>query len=255
MYRRNLFAGAAGLAASSVLPAPLLAQGSRANTLRFVPQANLTALDPIWTSAIVTQMHGYHVFDTLYGMDGQLRPRPQMAEGHEVSANGLIWRIRLREGLRFHDGEPVRAADCAASLARWSKRDPFGQILAERVEEWRAADDRTLEIRLKRPFALLLDALAKPDANVPFIMPERLARTDANTQVSEMVGSGPYRFIRAEFVSGSRVVYEKFDGYRPRNEPTDGAAGAKIAHYQRIEWHILPDPATAAAALQAGEVD
>jgi peptide/nickel transport system substrate-binding protein len=178
-----------------------------------------------------------------------------MAEGHEVSANGLIWRIRLREGLRFHDGEPVRAADCAASLARWSKRDPFGQILAERVEEWRAADDRTLEIRLKRPFALLLDALAKPDANVPFIMPERLARTDANTQISEMVGSGPYRFIRAEFVSGSRVVYEKFDGYRPRNEPTDGAAGAKIAHYQRIEWHILPDPATAAAALQAGEVD
>jgi peptide/nickel transport system substrate-binding protein len=86
-------------------------------------------------------------------------------------------------------------------------------------------------------------------------MPERLARTDANTQISEMVGSGPYRFIRAEFVSGSRVVYEKFDGYRPRNEPTDGAAGAKIAHYQRIEWHILPDPATAAAALQAGEVD
>ena len=255
MHRRHLFAGAAGLAASSVLPAPLLAQGSRATTLRFVPQANLTALDPIWTSAIVTQMHGYHVFDTLYGMDGQLRPRPQMAEGHEVSANGLIWRIRLREGLRFHDGEPVRAADCAASLARWSKRDPFGQILAERVEEWRAADDRTLEIRLKRPFALLLDALAKPDANVPFIMPERLARTDANTQISEMVGSGPYRFIRAEFVSGSRVVYEKFDGYRPRNEPADGAAGGKVAHYQRIEWHILPDPATAAAALQAGEVD
>jgi hypothetical protein len=133
--------------------------------------------------------------------------------------------------------------------------DPFGQILAERVDEWRAADDRTLEIRLKRPFALLLDALAKPDANVPFIMPERLARTDANTQVSEMVGSGPYRFMRAEFVSGSRVVYEKFDGYRPRNEPADGAAGGKIAHYQRIEWHILPDPATAAAALQAGEVD
>lgn len=255
MYRRNLFAGAAGLAASSVLHAPLLAQGSRATTLRFVPQANLTALDPIWTSAIVTQMHGYHVFDTLYGMDGQLRPRPQMAEGHEVSADGRVWRIRLREGLRFHDGEPVRAADCAVSLARWARRDPFGQILAERVDEWRAADDRTLEIRLKRPFPLLLDALAKPDANVPFIMPERLARTDANTQISEMVGSGPYRFMRAEFVSGSRVVYEKFDGYRPRNEPADGAAGGKVAHYQRIEWHILPDPATAAAALQAGEVD
>ena len=147
MHRRTLLGGAAGLAGIGSLgglSAPSLAQPARAATLRFVPQANLTALDPIWTSAIVTQMHGYHVFDTLYAMDEQLRPQPQMAEGHEVSADGRVWRIRLREGLRFHDGEPVRAADCAASLARWSRRDPFGQILAERVDEWRAVDDRTL---------------------------------------------------------------------------------------------------------------
>ncbi len=150
---------------------PSLAQPARTTTLRFVPQANLTALDPIWTSAIVTQMHGYHVYDTLYAVDGQQRARPQMAAGHEVSADGRVWRIRLREGLFFHDGEPVRAADCAASLARWARRDAFGQILAAQVDEWHAADDRTLEIRLKRPFPLLLDALAKPDANVPFIMP------------------------------------------------------------------------------------
>ena len=254
MHRRTLFRAGAGLAAAG-LAAPGLAQPARATTLRFVPQANLAALDPIWTTAIVTQMHGYHIYDTLFAMDGQLRPQPQMAEGHEVSADGRAWRIRLREGLRFHDGEPVRAQDCAASLARWSRRDPFGQILAERVDEWRAADDRTLEIRLKRPFALMLQALAKPDANVPFIIPERLARTDANTQVAEMVGSGPFRFVRGEFVSGSRVVYEKFDGYRPRSEPADGASGGKVAHFQRVEWHILPDPATASAALQAGEVD
>ncbi|PWS36860.1 ABC transporter substrate-binding protein [Falsiroseomonas bella] len=255
MRRRSFMTAAAGLAASGGLVAPALGQSTRAMTLRFVPQANVATLDPIWTTAIVTQMHGYHVYDTLYGMDGQLRPRPQMAERHEVSADGRIWRIRLREGLRFHDGEPVRAQDCTASLARWAKRDPFGQILAERVDEWRAPDDRTIEIRLKRPFALMLDALSKPDANVPFIMPERLARTDANTQVSEVVGSGPYRFRSNEFVAGSRLVYEKFDGYRPRSEAADGAAGGKIAHFPRIEWHILPDPATAAAALQAGEVD
>jgi peptide/nickel transport system substrate-binding protein len=254
MHRRSLFQAGAGLAAAG-LARPGLAQPARASTLRFVPQANIAALDPIWTTAIVTQMHGYHVFDTLFAMDGQLRPQPQMAEGHEVSPDGRVWRIRLREGLRFHDGEPVRAIDCAASLERWSKRDPFGQILAERVDEWRAADDRTLEVRLKRPFALLLQALAKPDANVPFIMPERLARTSPNAQVGEVTGSGPFRFLRDEFVSGSRVVYAKFDGYQPRSEPADGAAGAKVAHFQRVEWHILPDPATAAAALQAGEVD
>jgi len=254
MHRRTFLHAGAGLAAAS-LGAPAIAQPARSATLRFVPQANLTALDPIWTTAIVTQMHGYHVFDTLFAMDSQLRPKPQMAEGHEVSADGRVWRIRLREGLRFHDNEPVRAQDCAVSMARWAKRDPFGQILDERVDEWRAADDRTLEIRLKRPFALMLDALAKPDANVPFIMPARLAQTDAATQISEVVGSGPYRFVRGEFVSGSRVVYEKFDGYRPRSEPVDSASGGKIAHFPRIEWHILPDPATASAALQAGEVD
>ncbi|MBR0645911.1 ABC transporter substrate-binding protein [Plastoroseomonas hellenica] len=250
MHRRTLLA-----AAAASVTAPAIAQPARTATLRFVPQANLTALDPIWTSAIVTQMHGYCIFDTLYAVDGEQRPRPQMAEGHTTSDDGRVWRIRLREGLRFHDGEPVRARDCVASLERWSKRDTFGQILAGAVDAWGAPDDRTLEIRLKRPFPLLIDALAKPDANVPFIMPERLARTDANAQITEMVGSGPYRFVAGEYNSGSRAVYEKFDGYRPRQEPSDWASGGKVAHFPRIEWQILPDPATAAAALQNGEVD
>ncbi|MDB5376135.1 MAG: uncharacterized protein JWR00_581 [Rubritepida sp.] len=253
MKRRTLLQGAA--AGAAPIAAPALAQPARTSALRFVPQANLTALDPIWTSAIVTQMHGYHVYDTLFAVDAAQRPHPQMAEGHSVSPNELIWSIRLRDGLRFHDGEPVRAQDCAASLERWSKRDAFGQLLARVVERWSATDDRTLEIRLTRPFPLLLDALAKPDANVAFIMPERLARTDANTQVSEVIGSGPYRFLRDEFVTGSRVAYAKNDAYVPRQEPSDWASGGKVAHFPRIEWHILPDPATAAAALQNGEVD
>ena len=254
MERRMLLRGIAA-AGGATLASPAVAQPARTAALHFVPQANLTALDPIWTSAIVTQMHGYHVYDTLYAVDGQLRPRPQMAEGHTVSDDGRVWRIRLREGLKFHDGMPVRAQDCAASLARWSKRDPFGQFLAAAVETWRAADDRTLEIRLTKPFPLLLDALAKPDANVPFVMPERLAATDANAQVGEVIGSGPYRFLKDDFISGSRVAYAKFEGYVPRQEAQDWASGGKVAHFPHIEWHILPDPATAAAALQSGEID
>ncbi|MBO1079714.1 ABC transporter substrate-binding protein [Roseomonas haemaphysalidis] len=253
MHRRTLLQGAAlgGLA----LARPSLAQPARASTLRFVPQANLTALDPIWTSAIVTQMHGYHVYDTLYGVDAQQRPQPQMAEGHSVSDDKRTWRITLRPGLRFHDGEPVRAQDAAASLERWSKRDPFGQILAKVVDSWRAADDRTVEIKLTKPFPLLLDALAKPDANVAFIMPERLARTDANTQIAEVTGSGPFRFLKDEFVAGSRAVYAKFDQYQPREGAADWTSGGKVAHFNRVEWNILPDPATAVAALSNGEVD
>lgn len=255
MDRRTLLRGGAALAAGPALAAPALSQDARATTLRFVPQANLSSLDPIWTTATVTTNHGYHVFDTLYAADAANRAQPQMAEGHEVMDDGLRWRFRLREGLRFHDGEPVRAADCIASVQRWCVRDPFGQLLARAVAEWRAVDDRTFEARLHRPFPLILDALAKPDASVCFIMPERLASQDANRAITEMTGSGPYRFVAGEYNSGSRVVYERFDRYVPRQEPPQRAAGAKIARMSRIEWNVIPDPSTAAAALINGEVD
>ena len=240
--------------AAGLLAAPALAQPRGANTLRFVPQANLSSLDPIWTTATVTANHGFYVFDTLYGLDLDLVPKPQMAEGHEVSADGLTWRFRLREGLRWHDGEKVRAVDCTTSLKRFCARDTFGLLLGRAVEEWRAIDDRNFEIRLKRPFPMLLHAVGKPE-NPAVIMPERLAQTDPNKQVTEMTGSGPYKFVASEYNSGSRVVYEKFDGYVPRNEPPSRSAGGKVAYFPRIEWFIMPDPATAAAALINDEVD
>jgi peptide/nickel transport system substrate-binding protein len=250
--RRRTFLGAA---AASALPQPALAQPERARVMTFLPHANLSSLDPIWTTALVTSNHGCYVFDTLFGVDSQLRPHPQMAEGYTTSDDGRTWLIRLRDGLRFHDGEPVRAVDCVASLRRWAARDTFGRTLADAVDAWESADDRTVRIRLKRPFPLVIDALAKSASNVPFIMPERLAATDPNSQVSEMVGSGPYRFVANEYVSGSHVAYEKFASYVPRQETPNWTTGGKVAHFDRIVWQIIPDPATAAAALQAGEVD
>jgi peptide/nickel transport system substrate-binding protein len=249
MRRRTLL----GAAACLPLAAPAIAQ--RSPVLRFVPQANLTSLDPIWTTATVTTNHAYYVYDTLYAADSKLRPQPQMAEGHQVEDGGRTWRFRLRDGLRFHDGTPVRSADCAASLARWSRRDQYGQLLAQVVDRYETPDDRTLVIRLTRPFPLLLDAISKPDANVAWIMPERLAKTDPMQGLTEVVGSGPYRFLADEYVSGSFAAYARFDGYVPRAEPVEWGSGAKIAHYPRIEWRILPDSATAAAALRNGEVD
>ena len=250
--RRTLLGTAAAAAA---LPMPALAQGESAQVLKFVPQANLTSLDPIWTTAAVTAEHAYYVFDTLYAVDAQFKPHPQMAAGHTVSADGKTYTIKLRDGLFFHDGTPVRAADCAASLKRWAARDTFGITVATFVDAWVAKDDKTLEVRLKQPFPLLIDALAKPASSSPFIMPERLAKTDPATQITEMVGSGPYMFDPKEYVSGSRVVYRKFDKYSPRQEAPSWYSGGKVGHFERVEWHVIPDPATASAALQSGEID
>ena len=240
--------------AASVLAAPALAQDWRATTLRFIPQANLSALDPIWTTATVTNNHGYYVYDTLYAADMNYRQQPQMAEGHEILDGGKRWRFRLRDGLTFHDGAPVRSIDCITSIKRWGQRDAFGQLVNKITDQWTVIDDRNFEVRFNRPFTLLLEALGKSDTPA-FIMPERFALTDPMKAITEVIGSGPYRFIQGEYNSGSRVVYEKFDGYKPRTEAPSRGAGGKVAHFKRIEWHIMPDPATASNALIRGEMD
>jgi peptide/nickel transport system substrate-binding protein len=257
MLRRDLIIGAAAAAASAAaLARPSVAQSTRGRVLKFVPQANLTSLDPIWTTAYITRNHGFMVWDTLYGIDRQFRPQPQMAEGHVFEAEGRVCAITLRQGLKFHDGEPVRAADCVASLNRWMRRSPMGQKLATVVDELSALDDRRLRFRLKRPFPLLLNALGSVNAPIPFIMPERLARTDPFQQIREAVGSGPYRFKADEFNSGSLVVYERNPDYSPTPVGQRSLmAGPKVANFDRVEWHIIVDAATAASALQTGEID
>jgi peptide/nickel transport system substrate-binding protein len=254
--RRRKFIASTAAAIAAPLAAPGIATAQANRVLKFIPQSDVAILDPIWTTAYVTRNHGYLIFDTLFGTDGSFKASPQMAAGMTSDSDGKLVRITLRDGLKFHDGTPVLARDCVASIQRWSKRDTFGQTLMAVTDELTAADDKTIQFRLKRPFALLPDALGKSPTNFPAMMPERLAKTDAFTQVTEMVGSGPYKFNAAERVPGSLVVYERFADYVPRQDGTpDWTAGPKVAHFDRVEWHVIPDASTALAALQKGEVD
>jgi peptide/nickel transport system substrate-binding protein len=252
--RRALLGTAA--AAPFLRGAPALAQGDAAHLLRFVPQADVTALDPLTTTSYAVRNHGHLCWDTLYGLDAEFRPQPQLAEGHVVEDDGRRWTITLRDGPTFHDGEKIRAADAVASIRRWMTRDTHGQTLAMRLDSIEAADDRRIVLRLRRPFGVMLDALGKSSSYPCFIMPERVANRPANAAMDEIVGSGPYRFVTAERQSGVQVVYRRFDRYQPTPAGTPAVtAGPKLAHFERLEWRILPDPSTIGAALQAGEVD
>ena len=254
MQRRSFLKSSVGFGASG-LARPALAQTARARTLRFIPQSDLANFDPIWTTQFVVRNAAAMVWDTLYGVDSALKPQRQMVENEQVSADGLQWTFRLREGLRFHDGTPVLAHDAVASLARWSARDPMGQMLRALQTELVASDDRTFRWSLRQPYPKMLLALGKASGPMAFIMPARIAQTDPFQQIKEFVGSGPYRFVRDEWLPGARAVFARFDGYTPRAEPSDWLAGGKRALLDRVEWTIVPDPATAAAALQRGEVD
>jgi peptide/nickel transport system substrate-binding protein len=253
--RRRTLLKAIGSAAA-VLAAPKVLRAESASVLRFTPLADLAVLDPVWAGARPTRNHAFLVFDTLYGLDDSLAVQPQMVAGHTVEDGGLAWTLTLREGLRFHDGQPVLGRDVVASIRRFGARDSFGQALLAVTDELSAPSDRTIRFRLKRRFPQLPLALAGCTNQTPVIMPERLAQTDPFTRVTEMVGSGPYRFLASEQLAGARVVYQRFAGYVPRADGRESyLAGPKIAHFDRVEWIIIPDPSTAAAALQSGEID
>jgi peptide/nickel transport system substrate-binding protein len=250
VQRREFFTTAARTAA--ILAAPHLAQAQGARVLKFVPQADLAVLDPV-SSAYVTRNHAFLVFDTLYGIDETYQPRPQMVAGHAVEDDGKLWTLNLRDGLLFHDGQKVLARDAIASIKRWAARDPFGSWLTSITDELSAPSDKQIRLRLKKPFPMLPLALGH---TMLAIMPERIAATPSEQQVTEMVGSGPYRFLPGERVAGSLAAYQRFEGYVPRSSGVSSfTAGPKIATVERIEWHTIPDAATAAAALQSGEVD
>ncbi|MBR0641290.1 ABC transporter substrate-binding protein [Plastoroseomonas hellenica] len=251
MRRRTVLGAAVGIAA---MPAITRAQGSR--VLRYAPGSDLAILDPTLTAAYVTRNHALMVFDTLYGQDNSYAPQPQMVAGHVVEDDGRRWTLTLRDGLRFHDGEAVLARDAVASIRRWGRIDAFGQALMAATDELSASDDRRILFRLKRPFPLLPNALSKVAVFCPVVMPARLAESEPGRPISEMIGSGPFRFLADERVPGSRNVYEKFTGYVPRPDGvTEFTAGPKHVHLDRVEWMTMPDSATAASALRRGEID
>ncbi len=251
-FRNALMAAAFALLG---LGGAAMAQTAPSGTLRIVMVGPLPSLDPVVSTSAIIRNHGFMVYDQLFGLDSQGVARPQMVDRHEASADGMTHRFTLRDGLAFHDGQPVRAADAVASIRRWGERDIAGRALMAATAALEVVDDKTFTLRLSKPFGLVTEALARSTASALFIMPERIARTPANTAITDATGSGPFIFRAQEFMPGERAVYVRNPAYRPRSEPSDGLAGGKVVSLERVEWLGISDPATAAAALQSGEID
>ncbi len=245
----------AALAALPMLGSIEALAQSQPRVLRAMMHADLRSIDPHWTTATITGIHGLLVYDTLFGVDADGVPQPQMVGDYSVSTDRLTWTMTLRDGLAFHDGSPVTTADVIASLQRWSKRDGPGGRLFGFIKEIAAVDAKTFRIVLTEPYSLVAETLGKSGTSVPVIMRERDAQTDPNQQITEVIGSGPYRFVREQWQPGARAIYERNANYRPRSEPPSGIAGSKQPKLDRIELIWIPDPQTAVQALIAGEID
>ncbi|WP_454626747.1 ABC transporter substrate-binding protein [Bradyrhizobium cenepequi] len=251
-WKRRALASALSIVALSVaLSAQALAAGK---TITAVMHSDLRVIDPIMTTAYITRDHGYMVFDTLLATDSNFKIQPQMADW-KVSDDKLTYTFTLRDGLKWHDGTPVTAEDCVASLQRWGKVDGMGQKLMDFTASLTATDAKTITLKLKEPYGLVLDSIGKPSSRVPFMMPKRLAETPPDKPIPEQIGSGPFKFVQAEFQPGVKAVYEKFKDYVPRKEPASWTSGGKVVKVDRVEWITMPDAQTALNALQSGDID
>ncbi|HTS94183.1 MAG TPA: ABC transporter substrate-binding protein, partial [Stellaceae bacterium] len=255
--RRTVLEG--GLAAAAVAAAPAIARAqgkpSVAQTVRAVLHGDIPTYDPIWTTANMSAYHGAMVYDTLFGIDGNQAPQPQMVGKYGVSDDKLTWTFELRDGLKWTDGTDVTTADVIPSLKRWAARDGGGQHMMLRVKDIAAKDAKTFQIILKEKYGLVLDVLAKTSTPICYMMRKKEAETDPMQKIDTVVGSGPFKMNPDETKPGTQYVYDKNAAYVPRSEPATGIAGGKIVKVERVVYINMPDAQTAMAALQAGEID
>ncbi|RWL92174.1 MAG: ABC transporter substrate-binding protein [Mesorhizobium sp.] len=252
--RRNLIKMGVAAGTALSIPSVLRAQTTPADarTVRMV-KGGLSVFDPIFSTDGLAQDHGYAIYDTLFSPDSKFMPQPQMVGKWGVSDDRKTYTFELRDGQGWHDGTPVTAADCVASIRRWAQ--VYGSVLLERASDISKMDDKTFTIALKQPLPVLIDLMGGISAVPVYVMREKDADRPATDQVTANIGSGPFKFNQALAKPGASFAYDRNEKYVPRSEPSDGLAGGKVVKVDRVIWENIADQQTAIGALQAGEVD
>jgi peptide/nickel transport system substrate-binding protein len=252
-WKRPTIAPRAALSALAVSAALVVSLPAQAKTITAVMHADLRA-PGMMTTAYIVRDFGYMIFDTLLAEDANFKIQPQMADW-KVSDDKLTYTFTLRDGLKWHDGAPVTGEDCVASLKRWGKADSMGQKLMDFTASIEAPDAKTIVLKLKEPYGLVLESIGKPSSFVPFMMPKRMAESPADKPLPELIGSGPFKFVPAEFQPGVKAVFEKNRDYVPRKEAPSWTSGGKVVKVDRVEWITMADAQTAVNAVQSGDID
>jgi peptide/nickel transport system substrate-binding protein len=255
--RRDFLQAGAGVGALAAMPAIVRGQGtpSTRRTLNVVMGQGLNSFDPVLSTSTPTSYHSYAIYDTLFGLDTNMTPQPQMLSKWGVSDDKKTYTFELRDGLRFSDGSPVTPADCVASIRRWGGRDASGKELFSRLSDTPVKDSKTFQIVLKEPYGMVIDMMSKASTSCLFMMRKKEADTDPNQPITEYIGSGPFTFNRTLTRNGATYVYDRNPNYVPRREAASGLAGGKVAKVDRVVWQQIADARTAMAALQNGEID
>jgi len=251
-------AASAGMLATGPASAFLARQeseGTPGGRLRVGMLGEPPTLDEHQTTATLVADVTYPMYETLFAYDADYSPAPMLVDTYTPSEDGLTHTMTLRQGLTFHNGEPMTAADVHASVTRWGGISGLGLQLFERMDEFVEVDESTIEFRLNSTFGPLLIALSNNTQGCT-IHPKSVLDAAGATPFSDdsqIVGTGPY--LLSERQADAYIRLARFDGYVSRDEPTNGYAGAKHAYADEIEFIPVPDEAARVAGLQAGDYE
>jgi peptide/nickel transport system substrate-binding protein len=212
------------------------------------------SLDPHWGTQTITEVLSNHIYEGLLSLDEGFRPIPMLAESLPiVSADGLTYTFKLRQGIKFHNGKELTSEDVLASLKRWGARSPYGKDLFAYVAEVRATDKYAVDLKLKEKVAIVLITLAIPNSFAAIYPKEIAEKFPPDQRVTEYVGTGPFKV--AEWKPDQHLRMVRFDEYKSRNEKPSGYGGGKAAYVDELRWIPVPDGATRVAQVETGELD
>ncbi|HEU5324023.1 MAG TPA: ABC transporter substrate-binding protein, partial [Methylomirabilota bacterium] len=246
-------AGAALTAALALLaaaPATAQEQPRPGGVLRAAIVGEPPSLDLHWTTATLTQQITWHMYETLYTFDRDLSPIPLLAEGHAVAAEGRRYTIRLRRGVKFHNGKELSSADVVASLQRWGRVASVARTFWKNVEALEAPDRFTVVFHLKEPSGVLLYHLARLGSG-PAIYPKEVVDASGDGPLKDYVGTGPFRFV--EHKPDRHLRLARFKDYAARSEAPNGYGGRRTPYLDEIRFVPVPDVAVRMAGLETGD--